>query len=310
MKKENTYSLRPYKVAQLSRRTSQPHFKGELNDSEVNEWYTQAFRSRYQKAMVFWPWMGDRLSPDQIHPLKQLLQSEVGIIFLPIKSNQSQWSLIVLTRKKAVSHEWVAKKVEIPGGFCGQSIVTQSLQILDQGLETYSAHHPDQVCALDRNDAIYTQIEQVLDRETDNGSPTTQGETDKTITPLDQTLPIAIAEHLKTKYRSRFEYQLAKLAEYDARGENIERLCEELAQLLAEMTPPARVSALQTLARSPLAKKPALIKVIDYYDQKQTKISANPYLLIPLPSLKTQSRKKSLEEKQKVGFNPPVSIQF
>ena len=113
---------------------------------------------------------------------------------------------------------------------------------------------------LNRSDAIYIQIEQVLDRETDNSSSTTQGETDKTVTPPDQAIPIAIAERLKAKYRSRFEYQLAKLAEYDARGESIESLCEELVQLLAEMTPPARASALQTLARSPLAKKPAWLK--------------------------------------------------
>ena len=181
-------------------------------------------------------------------------------------------------------------------------------EILDQGLEIYSAHHPDQVHALNRNDAIYTQIEQMLDIETDNGSSTTQGETDKTVTSSDQTIPIAIAEHLKAKYRSRFKYQLAKLAEYDARGYSIESLCEELAQLLAEMTPPARASALQTLACSPLARKPALAKVIDHYDQKQPKISANPYLLIPLPQGKVPSKKKSLEEEQKYVSNPLMSI--
>ena len=98
--------------------------------------------------------------------------------------------------------------------------------------------------------------------------------------------------------------------EYDARGYSIDSLCEELARLLAEMTLPARASALQTLACSPLAKKPAIAKVIDHYYQKQPKISANPYLLIPLPQGKASSKKKSLEEEQKYGPDPLMSIHF
>ena len=92
-------------------------------------------------------------------------------------------------------------------------IVTQSLQILDQGLEVYSAHHPDQVRALNRSDAIYTQIEQMLDRETDNGSSTDSGQTSITIIPSRSAMPsMTLAEHIKAKHRSRFDYQLAKLA--------------------------------------------------------------------------------------------------
>ena len=300
MKKENTYPLPPHEAAQQPWGTLQPHPKGGLTASEVNELYIQELRSRYQKATVFWPWMGDRLSPDQIQPLKQLLQSKMIFIFLPIKNNQSQWSVIVLARKKACPNEWLVKKVENPAeSFCGKSIITQSLQILDQGLEIYSAHHPDQVHALNRSDAIYTQIEQVLDVETANGSSTDSGQTSITVPPPDQAIPTTIAERLKVKYRSRLEDQLAKLAEYDARGFSIDSLCEELAHLLAEITPPARASALQKLEHSPLAKKPAIAKIIDDCYQKPPKISANPYLLIPLPQCKTQSKKKSLEEEQK-----------
>ena len=300
MKKENDYPLPLHEVAQQPRGRLQPHSKDQLTDSEVNELYIQELRSRYQKATVFWPWMGDRLSPDQIHPLKQLLQSEVVIIFLPIKNNQSQWSAIVLARKKACPNEWLVKKVENPAErFCGQSIVTQSLQILDQGLEIYSAHYPDQVRVLNRSDAIYTQIEQVLNIETANGSSTDSGQTSITVIPPDQAIPMTLAERLKVKYRSRVDDLLAKLAEYDARGFSIDSLCEELAHLLAEMTSPARASALQKLEHSPLAKKPAIAKVIDDCYQKPSKISANPYLLIPLPQGKAQSKKKSLEEEQK-----------
>ena len=114
MKKENTYPFPSHEVAQPPWGTLQPHAKSGLTDSEVNELYIQELRSRYQKAVVFWPWMGDRLSPDQIQPLKQLLQSEAVIIFLPIKNNQSQWSVIVLARKKACPNEWLVKKVENP----------------------------------------------------------------------------------------------------------------------------------------------------------------------------------------------------
>ncbi len=128
------------------------------------------------------------------------------------------------------------------------------------------------------------------------------------VTPPDRAAPMTIAESLKAKHRSRFDRQLAKLLEYEARGYSIDSLCEELAQILAEMRPPERASALQKLERSPLAKKPSMTKVINHYYQKQPKISANPYLLIPLPQCKTQSKKKSLEEEQPDNMKTPKAI--
>ena len=102
MKKENTYPFPSHAVAQPTVGYASTSPKSGITDSEMQELYLQALRSRYQKAVVFWPWRGDRLSPDQIQPLKQLLQSEVVIIFLPIKNNQSQWSVIVLATKKSL----------------------------------------------------------------------------------------------------------------------------------------------------------------------------------------------------------------
>ncbi len=46
----------------------------------------------------------------------------------------------------------------------------QSMQILDQGLKTYTANNPHRVSELDHDDPIRVQIEEVLKTETTKAS--------------------------------------------------------------------------------------------------------------------------------------------
>ena len=296
MKNENKYHLSRRELALL--RWKRSISQSRLTDIEVHGLYIKELRSRYQKATVFWPAAGDRLLPDQISQLKAVLQSVVVTVFIPI-TNRFYWNFIVLERKKACPGEWMVKKVETSeDDLSGKHTVTQSMQILDQGLEAYSVNHPNQVSALNRSDAIYAQIEQILNTGTDNGSSTivnTATNVTNTATQNNDVSIVTGAANLKVKYRSRFDFQLEKLAEYAALGYSLENLCQELAQILADMAPQTRESAIKRLALSDLARKPAVARVIDSCNLKQPKIFTNPYLLIPKPKSKSDS---SLKEEQ------------
>jgi hypothetical protein len=193
-----------------------------------------------------------------------------------------------LERKKTSSEEWLIKKIEIPANHrSGEAIVMESMKILEQGLEVYSASHSNRVHTLDRNNAIYSQIEQALNVETDNGSSTTvdTGTTARSIDPVST----AAAVNLKVKYKSGFELLLEKLAKYEALGYSIEHLCAELTQILAEMSPSARESAIKRLALFDLAMKPAITRVIESYYPKQSNVFSNPHLFLPKPKFKSES---------------------
>ena len=256
MKNENKYHLSRRELAPLRWKRSMSQSR--LTDIEVHGLYIKELRSRYQKATVFWPAAGDRLLPDQISQLKAVLESVVVTVFIPI-INRFYWNFIVLERKKACPGEWMVKKVETSeDDLSGKHTVTQSMQILDQGLEAYSVNHPNQVSALNRSDAIYAQIEQILNTGTDNGSSTivnTATNVTNTATQSNDVSIVTGAENLKVKYRSRFDFQFEKLAEYEALGYSLENLCQELAQILADMTPQTRESAIKRLALSDLGQE-------------------------------------------------------
>jgi hypothetical protein len=307
MKNENRHHLSGRELALLRRERSVSQSR--LTDIEVHKLYIKELRSRYQKATVFWPAAGDRLLPDQISQLKAILQSVVVTVFIPI-INRSYWNFIVLERKKADSGEWIVKKVETSeDDLSGMHTVTQSMQILDQGLEAYSFNHPNRVSALGRSDAIYAQIEQILNTGTDNGSSTIVNTATSVINTATKNNDVSIetvAANLKVKYRSRFDFQLEKLTEYAALGYSLENLCQELAQILADMAPQTRESAIQRLALSDLVRKPEVARVIDSSKLKQPKIFTNPYLLIPKPKSKSD---RLLKEESSHQCNHAMSRQ-
>ena len=98
---------------------------------------------------------------------------------------------------------------------------------------------------------------------------------------------------------SRFEFLLVKLGENErlAFSFSVESLCEKLAQMLVDMTPGARESAIKRLKFSNLASKPSIDKVIDSCHQK-LKIASNCHLFFPKP------KPGSVSKDQKDQFTP------
>lgn len=298
MKKKNKDGFSDAELAQIQWEAIQSMPKKWLTDMQVNELYMKELRSRPQKVTVFWPALGDRLIPDQIKQLQWELESEVKTVFIPI-NNGTHWNFIALERAENSANQWLVKKIETPGdGLCGKHTVTQSMQVLEQGLQTYSARNPGRVRDLNPNDVIYSQIQKALCQSSSEDSSSSQGSPPQTAAATkteDRDTQIAVAESLKFKYMSRFDFKLAKLAEYEALGYSVESLCQELVQMLVDMSPHARESAITRLELSNLAKKPSIAKVIEGCYQRLIKNSTNPHLLMPVPKPKS-GKARQLEE--------------
>lgn len=279
--------------------------KNWLTDIQVNELYTKELRSRPQKAVVFWPALGDRLIPDQIKELQWELESDVKTVFIPI-NNGTHWNFIALERTENSANKWLIKKVETPGdGLCGKHTVTQSMQVLEQSLPTYSSNNPERVRNLSQQDPIYSQIQQALKTKTsDDSSSSRSSLPPQTYTTTrvqeDRDTQIAVSESLKFKYMSRFDFKLAKLAEYESLGYSTESLCQELVQMLVDMSPHARDSAITRLKVSNLAQKPSITKIIESCHQILP-VSANPHLFMPVPKPKP-GKACRLEDEAKIDF--------
>lgn len=289
-------------LAQEQWNTFQAMPKRWLTDAQVNELYIKELKSRPQQASVFWPGLGNKLLPAQIQELQLELQSGVKTIFIPI-NNGSHWNFIALEKHSDSTNQWIIKKVETPGdGLCGKHTVTQSMQVLDEGLNTYAANNPNRVSDLSSNDPIYSQIQTALNKNTVKPQiqsiSTTQGKEE-------DDFQIAQRESLKVKYISTFDYKLAKLAELEALGHSTETLCKELIQLLVDMAPHQRETAITRLELSNLAKKPSIAKIIEGCYQRLISnaeanglsISINPHLLMPFPT-PNYGKRPDIEEEE------------
>ncbi len=305
MKKKNKHILSDLELAQIQWDAIQSMPKNWLTDIQVNQLYTKELRSRPQKAVVFWPALGNRLLPDQIKELQWELESDVKTVFIPI-NNGTHWNFIALERTENSANQWLIKKVETPGdGLCGKHTVTQSMQILEQSLPTYSANNPEKVRNLSQQDPIYPQIQQALKIKTSDDKSSSQSSLPPQTytsnqTQEDRDTQIAVIESLKFKHMSRFDFKLAKLAEYESLGYSTESLCQELVQMLVEMSPHARESAITRLKVSNLAQKPSISKIIESC-HKILPVSANPHLFMPVPKPKP-GKVSRLQDTAKIDF--------
>ena len=229
--------------------------------------------------------------------------SEVETIFLPIGTGK-HWDFVVL--QKDSQGNWQAFRVDTPDdGLCGVHTANQSMQILDSGLTAYANNHPGTVHALSRSNPIQPQIQTALKAvnspKADAGNVLV--DVQSLVSAEHQSQPLrqqtqaalreetefkaAVTESLKIQRMSPFDYKLVKLAEYEALGYSVENLCKELTQMLVEMAPDNRASAVNRLRLSGLSGKPSIERIIKNSEPASAtaafKLSANRSILMPTP---------------------------